>query len=69
MSPSEVTRLLEGAQALRPPLWAATHEALSGLLAGRPTGEAIALDHDDVDLATGPSRSDKPTSTGAAPVE
>ena len=42
-----------GARALRPPLRAATYEALFGLLAvsGMRVGEAVGLDRDDVDLA------------------
>jgi len=54
-SQRDVARLLEGARALRPPLRAATHEALCGLLAtsGMRLGEAIGLQRDDVDLATG----------------
>ena len=41
--------------ALRPPLRAATHEALFGLLAtsGMRVGEAIGLERDDVDLEAG----------------
>ena len=41
-----------GARALRPPLRAASHEALFGLLAvsGMRIGEAIALEREDVDL-------------------
>jgi len=44
-----------GARALRPPLRAASFEALFGLLAvtGTRVGEALALDRDDVDLAAG----------------
>ena len=43
------------ARALRPPLRAATHEALFGLLAvsGMRLGEAIGLERDDVDLDAG----------------
>ncbi len=54
-SQDEVCRLLEATRALRPPLRAATHEALFGLLAvsGMRVGEAIALARDDVDLAAG----------------
>ena len=45
----------EEARALRPPLRAATHEALFGLLAvsGMRIGEAIALEREDVDLDAG----------------
>src|ERR1700737_803796 len=48
-------RLIEGAQALRSPLRAATHEALFGLLAtsGMRIGEAIGLQRGDVDLGAG----------------
>jgi integrase/recombinase XerD len=51
----DVGRLLEAARALRPPLRAATHESLFGLLAvsGMRLGEAIGLDRDDVDLGAG----------------
>jgi integrase len=51
----DICRLLEGARTLVPPLRAATHEALFGLLAasGMRIGEAIGLQHDDVDLDTG----------------
>jgi integrase len=54
-SQQDIGRLLDGARALRPPLRAATHEALFGLLAvsGMRVGEAIGLDRDDVDLAAG----------------
>jgi len=54
-SEGDVTRLLEGARALRPALRAATHEALFGLLAGSGMrlGEAIGLERDDVDLQAG----------------
>jgi integrase/recombinase XerD len=53
--PGDIGRLLEATQALRPPLRAATHHALFGLLAvsGMRLGEAIGLDRDDVDLHTG----------------
>jgi integrase/recombinase XerD len=51
----EIDGLLDGARALRPPLRAATHEALFGLLAvsGMRIGEAVALDRDDVVFDTG----------------
>jgi len=54
-SPTEVSALLEATRGLRPPLRAATHEALFGLIAvsGMRIGEAIALDRDDVDLTDG----------------
>ena len=54
-SQDEIRRLLEGARALRPPLRAATHEALFGLLAttGMRIGEAVGLEHHDVDLDAG----------------
>ena len=54
-SASGICRLLDGAQALRPPLRAATHETLFGLLAasGMRLGEAIGLQRDDVDLVAG----------------
>lgn len=54
-SPTEVSALLEATRGLRPPLRAATHEALFGLIAvsGLRIGEAIALDRDDVDLTDG----------------
>ena len=54
-SPADIARLLEAAGALRPPLRAATHETLFGLLAvsGMRLGEAIGLDRDDVDLDAG----------------
>jgi integrase len=54
-SQTEVSALLEATRQLRPPLRAATHEALFGLIAvsGMRIGEAIALDRDDVDLAGG----------------
>jgi integrase len=50
-----VCRLLEAARGLRPPLKAASYEALFGLLAvtGMRVGEAIALELDDVDLDNG----------------
>jgi len=51
-SQGDICRLLEAARALRPPLKAASFEALFGLLAvtGMRVGEAIALEVDDVDL-------------------
>jgi integrase/recombinase XerD len=54
-SGQEVCRLLGQARALRPPLRAASYEALFGLLAvtGMRVGEAIALARDDVDLGEG----------------
>ena len=54
-SQEDICRLLEEARTLRPPLRAATHEALFGLLAvsGMRIGETIALERDDVDLAVG----------------
>ena len=52
---TEIRRLLEAARALRPPLRAATYEALFGLLAvsGMRLGEAIGLERDAVDLDAG----------------
>jgi integrase len=54
-SPRDIRRLLEGARTLTPPLRAATHETLFGLLtaSGMRVGEAIGLQRDDVDLGTG----------------
>ena len=54
-SGSDVRSLLQAARALKPPLRAASHEALFGLLAasGMRVGEAIGLGRDDVDLAEG----------------
>lgn len=54
-SQSDIRRLLEGARQLRPPLRAATHEAIFGLLAtsGMRVGEAVALQREDVDLDAG----------------
>ena len=54
-SQQEICRLLTVARTLRPPLRAATHEALFGLLAvsGMRVGEAIALEREDVDLTAG----------------
>lgn len=54
-SQADISRLLEGARALRPRLRAATHETLFGLLAasGMRVGEAIDLVRDDIDLEAG----------------
>lgn len=54
-SDADVRRLLEVARNLQPPLRAATHETLFGLLAasGMRVGEALALQRDDVDLRDG----------------
>jgi integrase len=54
-SEHDLCRLLEAARALRPPLRAATHEAIFGLIAvsGMRLGEAIGLERDDVDLSAG----------------
>lgn len=54
-SVEDIGRLLGGARGLRPPLRAATYEALFGLLAvsGMRVGEAVGLDRDDVDFETG----------------
>jgi integrase/recombinase XerD len=54
-SQRDICRILEAARALRPPLRAATHEAIFGLIAasGMRIGEAIGLARDDVDLDTG----------------
>lgn len=54
-SEEEVSQLLQQAGTLRPPLRAATHQALFGLLAatGMRIGEAIALRRGDVDLHGG----------------
>jgi integrase len=54
-SAQDIRRLLAAARALRPPLKAASYEALFGLLAvtGMRIGEAIALERDDVDLGDG----------------
>lgn len=52
---SEIAALMDAARGLRPPLRAARHVTLIGLLAVtamRP-GEAVALDRDDVDLRHG----------------
>ena len=54
-STDDVTALLAAAGRLRPPLRAATHQTLFGLLAvsGLRVGEAIRLDTTDVDFTTG----------------
>lgn len=54
-STAEVSGLLQATRALRPPLRAATHEALFGLLAtsGMRVGEAIGLTRSDVELGEG----------------
>lgn len=54
-STAEVSGLLQATRALRPPLRAATHEALFGLLAtsGMRVGEAIGLTRSDIDLGEG----------------
>lgn len=54
-SQRDICRLLEQARSLRPPLRAATHEALFGLLAttGMRLGEAIGLEHPDIDFDAG----------------
>jgi integrase len=54
-SPAEIGRLVGAARGLHPPLRAATHEALFGLLAvsGMRVGEALRLLRQDVDLADG----------------
>jgi integrase len=54
-SEDDIARLLSAARGLRPALRAATMEALLGLLAvtGMRIGEALALQHDDVDLDAG----------------
>ena len=51
----DIRRLLDAARGLRPPLKAASYEALFGLLAvtGMRLGEAIALEPGDVDLDDG----------------
>lgn len=51
-SPGEIAALMVAARSLRPPLRAATYEALIGLLAvtGMRVGEVIALDRHDVDF-------------------
>lgn len=52
---ADTTGLLEACRTLRPPLRAATYEALFGLLAvsGMRVGEAVALSCNEVDLRTG----------------
>jgi integrase/recombinase XerD len=54
-SPPEIAALIDAARGLRPPLRAARHETLIGLLAvtGMRPGEALALDRPDVDLGHG----------------
>lgn len=54
-SPTDVTRLVQAAGQLQPPLRAATHEALFGLIAatGIRLGEALALSRGDVALIEG----------------
>ena len=54
-SPTEITALIAAARALAHPLRAASFETLIGLMAvtGLRTGEALALDRADVDLAEG----------------
>lgn len=54
-SRQDICRLLEAARMLRPPLRAASCEALFGLLAvtGMRVGEAVALEVDDLDLDNG----------------
>lgn len=54
-SGEDIRRVLEAARALRPPLRAASYEALFGLLAvtGMRVGEAVALEPGDVDLEGG----------------
>lgn len=54
-SPEEIGRLVGAARGLRPPLRAATHEALFGLLgvSGMRVGEALRLVREDVDLVDG----------------
>ena len=51
----DITRLIQAARMLNPPLRAATYEAMLGLIAatGLRLGEAIALDRADADLETG----------------
>ncbi len=52
---ADITRLLAAAGSLRPPLRAATYQALLGLIAatGLRLGEAIGLDRTDADLDSG----------------
>jgi integrase/recombinase XerD len=54
-SDEDISRLLEAARAMHPPLKAASYEALFGLLAvtGMRVGEALALEPGDVDLENG----------------
>jgi integrase len=54
-SQRDICRILQAARALRPPLRAAAHETIFGLIAasGMRIGEAIGLARDDVDLDTG----------------
>ncbi len=54
-SKRDIGRLLEHARSLRPPLRAATYEALFGLLAttGMRIGEAIGLERGDIDFDAG----------------
>ncbi len=54
-SDAEIRSLLGAARVLRPPLRAATHEALFGLLAasGMRVGEVLGLGRDDIDLDDG----------------
>jgi integrase/recombinase XerD len=54
-SEAEIAALMAAARQLRPPLRAARHETLIGLLAvtGMRPGEALALDRQDVDLKRG----------------
>jgi integrase/recombinase XerD len=54
-SPGEISRLVQATRRLRPPLRAATHTTLIGLIAatGMRLGETLALVRDDVNLADG----------------
>ncbi len=54
-SEQEITRLLDAAAGMRPPLRAATFTTIIGLLSvtGMRIGETLALDRGDVDLDTG----------------